>query len=144
MTHIATDVDKFIAARGDFLEWRAAKKQALQIVERRFPDNKSLRRCVASLCCGNLLSEWQLAADNAACVWADRVGDEPFVRSSSGVRLLSPADYFYGHTLVEHDRVNADDETLGKTRCAGRLSIDEAALFHKTFDRVSSSKTPDM
>ena len=72
-------VDKFLAARKDFLEWRAAKQKALQLAEKRFPDNKSLRRCVASLCCGNLLSEWTLAADNAACALADRVGDEPFV-----------------------------------------------------------------
>jgi len=135
-------VDKFLAARKDFLEWRAAKQKALQLAEKRFPDNKSLRRCVASLCCGNLLSEWTLAADNAACALADRVGDEPFVRTASDVQLLSPADYFYEHTLVEHDRVSADDaphRPADKTSRAGHLSIDEAALFHNAFDRVSSS-----
>ena len=99
-------VDQFVNARQKLLQWRRAKRIALQIADLQFPKTHPFRKSVQNLCRGSC--EFRYQAEIAACRTADRFGDDVFRVMIDGVYMRAgPTDFFYGDTL--HQVESNDD-----------------------------------
>jgi len=86
------NIDLFVDARRKLLEWRRAKKIALQIADLQFPKTHPFRKSVQNFCGGNC--EFRYQAEIAACRTADKFGDQPFRVVIDGVYMhAGPTDF---------------------------------------------------
>jgi hypothetical protein len=99
-------VDQFVNARRKLLQWRRAKRIALQIADLQYPKSHPFRKSVQNLCGGNC--EFRYQAEISACRTADRLGDDLFRVVIDGIYMRTgPTDFFYGDTL--HQVESRDD-----------------------------------
>ena len=92
------NIGLFVDARRKLLEWRRAKRVALQIVDLQFPKTHPFRKSVQNFCGGNCELRYQ--AELTACRTADNFGDALFRVVIDGVYMRAgPTDFFYGDTV---------------------------------------------
>ena len=100
------NIDLFVDARRKLLEWRRAKRIALQIADLQFPKTHLFRKSVQNFCGGSC--EFRYQAEIAACRTADKFGDDLFRIMIDGVYMRTgPTSFFYGDTL--HQVESNDD-----------------------------------
>ena len=124
-------VDQFVNARQKLLQWRRAKRIALQIADLQFPKTHPFRKSVQNLCRGSC--EFRYQAEIAACRTADRFGDDVFRVMIDGVYMRAgPTDFFYGDTLHQvESKDNVPELKVSVRACRDKsLTIRDISHFH--------------
>ena len=93
---VASDVALYEEARRAAVELWLLKAQLWKVSRERFRKSSKEYKALDKLCWYDPTSEIRCLADSAACRYADRHGDELFVRTVDGVQLPSVASWFYG------------------------------------------------
>ena len=124
-------IERFVDARRTLLQWRRAKRIALQIADMQFPKTHPFRKSVQNLCRGNC--EFRYQAEIAACRHADLCGDDLFKIVVDGIYMRTgPTDFFYGDTLHQVEAKDGVPEIKIPARaCRDKtLNIRDVSLFY--------------
>jgi len=130
-------IELFVDARRKLLQWRRAKRIALQIADLQFPNTHPFRKSVQNLCGGNC--EFRFQADIAACRHADQCGDDLFRIVVDGVYLRAgPVALFYGDSIHQVESKDGVPEVkMAERACRDKtLNIREIAHFHSLESRA--------
>jgi len=97
------------AARRHLIALWIAKVRLLNAAQARFPTSHPTFKALQRVCHNDATCRIRYLADNSACMWADRFGDELFRKEVDGVRLPAATHWFYGISdLLPRERVTLD------------------------------------
>ena len=136
-------INLFITARRDLSRLWKAKNKLWESIRGRFPKSDPILKALSQFCHGDPTCKIRVLADNSACRYADRYGDDMFRQVVDGIPILSVTQWFYGLSLLSVAGANGNDfEDVSRFSANDVEMLEEVALLaHVFFESVSNLPT---
>ena len=103
-------IERFVEARRSMLQLWKAKRELVLLAHSQLPEKHNVHKAIYKLCCA--LSQVQLLADNSACEYANRFGDDLFCQEVDGVYLPAVTHWFYNLSVANGSAQKLGDSQL--------------------------------